>query len=137
MTSHNVSFSIDCSSIWFRHNWFCRDNCKFIWLIREWKIVFQNSMSLYRFSVAKSDLICIQMSSLSVSINVFDDEFVETDQIDKKTRSKKDVQQLNVDWIIWFFDNDVNNFILLNRINRFVDSQSIFEINQVFYLNSW
>ncbi len=54
-------------------------------------------MSLYRFSVAKSDLICIQMSSLSVSINVFDDEFVETDQIDKKTRSKKDVQQLNVD----------------------------------------
>jgi translation elongation factor EF-1beta len=42
----------------------------------------------------------MQMSSLSVSMNVFDDEFIETDQIDEKIRSKSDVQQLNVDRIV-------------------------------------
>jgi translation elongation factor EF-1beta len=57
-------------------------------------------MSLYRLSVAKSDFIRMQMSSLSVSMNVFDDESAETDQIDKKIRSKNDVQQLNVDRIV-------------------------------------
>jgi translation elongation factor EF-1beta len=57
-------------------------------------------MLLYRLSVAKSDLIDMQMSSLSVSMNVFDDESAETDQIDKKIRSKNDVQQLNVDRIV-------------------------------------
>jgi translation elongation factor EF-1beta len=57
-------------------------------------------MPLYRLNVAKSDLIRMQMSSLSVSMNVFDDESAETDQIDKKIRSKNDVQQLNVDRIV-------------------------------------
>jgi translation elongation factor EF-1beta len=57
-------------------------------------------MSFYRLSVAKSDLIRMQMSSLSVLMNVFDDESAETDQIDKKIRSKNDVQQLNVDRIV-------------------------------------
>ncbi len=79
----------------------------------------------------------MQMSSLSVSMNVFDDESAETDQIDKKIRSKNDVQQLNVDRIVWFLDNDVNDLIFLNRIDRFVDSQSIFETDQSFYLKSW
>jgi hypothetical protein len=42
----------------------------------------------------------MQVSPLSVSMNVFGGEPAETDQIDKKIRSKDDVQQLNVDRIV-------------------------------------
>ncbi len=71
-------------------------------------------MFFYRLNVTKIDVIHMQMSSLSVSMNVFDDEFIETDQIDEKIRSKSDVQQLNVDRIVWSLDNDVNDLISLN-----------------------
>jgi small nuclear ribonucleoprotein (snRNP)-like protein len=57
-------------------------------------------MFIDELSVAKDDVIDMQMSSFDVSMNVFSDESAETDQIDKKIRSKSDVQQSNVDRIV-------------------------------------
>jgi hypothetical protein len=57
-------------------------------------------MLIDELSVAKDDVIDMQMSSFDVSVNVFSDESAETNQIDKKIRSKNNVQQSNVDRIV-------------------------------------
>ncbi len=79
----------------------------------------------------------MQISFFSVSVNVFSDESAETYQIDKKIRSKNNVQQSNIDRIVWSFNDDVNDLVFLNEINRFVDSQLIFRIDTAIKLKSW
>jgi hypothetical protein len=37
---------------------------------------------------------------------------------------------------VWFFDNDVNDLVFLNWINRFVDSQLILRIDIAIKLKS-
>jgi hypothetical protein len=48
-------------------------------------------MLINRLDIAKDDVIRMQMSLFDVSVNVLSDESAETDQIDKKIRSKNDV----------------------------------------------
>jgi hypothetical protein len=131
-----VSFNINCDFVWFRFNRIYRECSKFRWLIWERKIVFQHSMFFYKLDTAENDVICMQMTFLNISMNVFCCESAKTDKIDKKTRSKNKVKQSNVNRITWFFDNNMNCIILLDKINCFLDSQLIVEIDETIELKS-
>jgi hypothetical protein len=134
MTQHNVSFNIDCDFVWFRLNWIYCESSKFLWLIWERRIVFQHSMLFYKLDITKNDVICMQMTLFDISMNVFNCESVETNWIDEKLRSKNNVRQSNVDRIMRFLDNNMNCVISLDKINCFVDSQLILEVDETIEL---
>jgi hypothetical protein len=54
-------------------------------------------MFFYKLDATKTDLIFMQKTFFDILMNVFNNEFFETNQIDKKIRSKNNVKQLNVD----------------------------------------
>jgi hypothetical protein len=80
MTQHFMSFFIRDHQIKFRCFWFSFECLELL----IWKIIFENSMTFYKFNDAKDNFFSMQSFFFDVLMNLFFHHLCQTDQTDEK-----------------------------------------------------